>query len=277
MGEEVFAKAAQIMSRPDFVRLKEFIYSECGIKITDAKKSMLEARLNKRLTKLGIASFSQYCDYLFSREGQHHELAKMIDQVTTNKTDFFREPAHFAYLTEKAAPDLLQSRRSLVLWSAGCSSGEEPYTLAMVLSETRCPFTILATDISTRVLQKAGTAVYDAERVADIPAPLRKKYLLGSRDRTKGLFRIVPELREKVAFRRLNLLDDDYGLGTPVDIIFCRNVIIYFDKQTQARLLQKLCRYLSPRGYVFLGHSETLLGIEMPLVQMAPTIYRKVS
>ena len=276
MGEEAFAWAVvDTMSWPDFVRLKEFIYSECGIKITDAKKTMLEARLHKRLRKLGIASFSLYCDYLFSNEGRRQELAEMIDQVTTNKTDFFREPSHFAYLKEKALPDLLRSRRSVVVWSAGCSTGEEPYTLAMVLNESGCRFAILATDISTRVLEKAGSAVYDAESVADIPPALQKKYLLVSRDRERGLFRVVPELREKVTFRRLNLIDDDYGLGAPVDVIFCRNVLIYFDKQTQARLLQKLCRCLSPRGYVFLGHSETLFGVDVPLVRMAPTVYRK--
>ncbi len=263
------------LSHRDFSRLKGFIYAECGIKITDAKKTMLEARLQKRLRKLDLASFSQYCDYLFSPKGIEEELTDMINQVTTNKTDFFREPAHFAYLTGEVLPKIARIKRTVVVWSAGCSSGEEAYTLAMVLKEFGGDFVILATDISTRVLDKAKLAVYDEERIDPIPPELKKKYLMASKDRVKKLYRITPDLRAHVRFRRLNFMDDDFGFREPIDVIFCRNVIIYFDKPTQEKLLNKFYHCLSPHGYLFMGHSETLFGMDVPLIQAAPTIYRK--
>ncbi len=265
------------MSGKDFSRLKEFISRECGIKITDSKKTMLEARLQKRLRKLNMPTFSRYCEYLFSPGGLEEELKEMIDQVTTNKTDFFREAAHFEYLRNHLLPELTRIRSRIAVWSAGCSSGEEAYTLAMILDNFGCDFSILATDISTQVLERARRAVYEDERVKPIPAEFRKKYLLSSKDRTKKLYRIVPELRERVTFKRLNFMDTDFGLRDQVDIIFCRNVIIYFDKPTQERLLNRFCHYLSPYGYIFTGHSETLLGMSVPLGQIAPTIYRKTS
>jgi chemotaxis protein methyltransferase CheR len=263
------------LSSRDFTRLKQFIYTECGINLTDAKRTMLEARLQKRLKQLSIPTFSQYCDYLFSKEGQDDELTHMIDQVTTNKTDFFREPAHFDYLTRKVLPEITLTQRSVTVWSAGCSSGEEPYTLAMVLKEYGCDFMVLATDISTKVLDKAQRAVYDGEQVAPIPDAFKKKYLLKSKNPAQKLYRVIPELREHVRFRRLNFMEGDFGFREPMDVIFCRNVIIYFDKPTQERLLNKFCNYLSPKGYIFMGHSETLLGMDVPLVPVAPTVYRR--
>ncbi len=263
------------LSPRDFSRLRGFIYAECGINITDAKRTMLEARLQKRLRKLDLSSFSQYCDYLFSPKGREEELTDMIDQVTTNKTDFFREPAHFAYLTRKVLPEITRLKRRVAVWSAGCSSGEEPYTLAMVLQEFGCSFMVLATDISTKVLGRAERAVYDEQQVGPVPDPLKKKYLLKSKDPAKALYRVVPELRERVRFRRLNFMDGDFGFREPMDVIFCRNVIIYFDKPTQERLLNKFCGHLSPKGYIFMGHSETLLGMNVPLTQVAPTVYRR--
>lgn len=269
------------MSGKDFLRLKDFIYKECGINIIDSKKTMLEARLQKRLRKLDLKSFSLYCDYLFSSEGMQEELTDMIDQVTTNKTDFFREPAHFEYLSRTVLPNFARTRKKVFIWSAGCSSGEEPYTMAMVLNEFAnynrgFNFLILATDISTRVLDKARLAVYDEERISPVPSDMKKKYLLRSKDRTKSLYRIVPALREQIRFRRLNFMDSDFGFREPMDIIFCRNVIIYFDKPTQEKLLNKFCRYLSHGGYLFMGHSETLFGMNVPLTQVAPTIYRRL-
>jgi chemotaxis protein methyltransferase CheR len=273
--ETVNAVETAIMSQSDFTRLREFIYNECGITLADSKKTMLEGRLQKRLRELSLKSFSQYCDYLFSSNGFEKELTDMINQVTTNKTDFFREPAHFDYLTRKALPELGRLKKSFLVWSAGCSSGEEPYTLAMVLQEYGCHFTVLATDISTKVLEKARLAVYDEERVGPIPYDFKKKYLLVGKKRTEKLFRVVPELRERVKLRRLNFMDSDFGFPEPIDVIFCRNVVIYFDKPTQERLLNHFCRYLSPEGYIFMGHSETLLGMDVPLVPVAPTVYRR--
>jgi chemotaxis protein methyltransferase CheR len=271
------------LSARDFGRLSRFIYDTCGIKMPEVKKTMLEARLQKRLRSLELRSFSDYCDYLFAPEGQEKELVQMLDMVTTNKTDFFREPDHFAHLTQQVLPDWIKKHPGLPLsiWSAGCSSGEEPYTLAMVLSEFALKnpgfdFRILATDISTRVLEKAKTAIYPEASVEPVPKELKKKYLLRSKDRTSGMVRIVPELREKVRFRRLNFMDEDFGMREQLDIIFCRNVIIYFDRPTQEKLLQRFHRQMKMGAFIFMGHSETLSGLDVPLVSVFPTVYRKV-
>jgi len=273
---------ATLLAR-DFGRLSHFIYDTCGIKMPEVKKTMLEARLRKRLRALDMGNFSSYCDYLLSAEGQEHELVPMLDMVTTNKTDFFREPDHFEYLTQRVLPDWCQRHQGarLSIWSAGCSSGEEPYTLAMVLSEFGLghpgfDFQILATDISTRVLEKAKQAIYPEALVEPVPAGLKKKYLLRSKDRSSGMVRIVPELREKVRFRRLNFMDEDFGMRDQLDIIFCRNVIIYFDRPTQERLLQRFHRQMKPGAFIFMGHSETLSGLDVPLTSVYPTVYRKL-
>ncbi len=279
----------ETLSHKDFMRLSAFIHAECGIKITDGKKVMIEARFLKRLRVLGIKTFGDYCDYLFSPQGMECELHHMIDAVTTNKTDFFREPSHFEFLVDTVLPEMVAPRRSgvgkkLTVWSAGCSTGEEPYTLAMVINEyaQRYPdlgftWSILATDISTKVLEKAKQAVFDIERVIPIPDPLKRKYLLRSKDRKKRLVRIVPELRQMVWFRWLNFMDDDFGFQEMIDIIFCRNVIIYFDRPTQTILLNKFYRQMVPGGYLFMGHSETLHGMDVPFIQVTPTVYRKPS
>ncbi len=274
------------LSDRDFHRLSGFIQRECGIRMPESKKILLESRLQKRLRSLGLSSFSAYCDYLFSPEGLENEVVHMIDVVTTNKTDFYREPRHFEYLVQKALPELITRygsgiNRNLTAWSAGCSTGEEPYTLAMVLSEfaRKSPglnfrYLILATDISTRALEKAKKGIYEEERVAPVPLEMKKKYLLRGRNKHRGLVRIVPELRAVVKFRRLNFLED-FRMREYMDIIFCRNVIIYFERDTQEMLLNKFCQRLRTGGYLFIGHSETLNGLDLPLVQIEPTVYRK--
>jgi len=270
------------LSARDFGRLSRFIYDTCGIKMPDVKKTMLEARLQKRLRGLGMKSFGDYCDYLFSTAGMEQELVQMLDMVTTNKTDFFREPDHFDYLTQKVLPEWTSRHAGtrLAIWSAGCSSGEEPYTLAMVLSEFALShpgfdFQILATDISTRVLEKAKNAIYPEALVDPVPLALKKKYLLRSKDKANGTVRIVPQLREKVRFRRLNFMDEDFGMREQLDIIFCRNVIIYFDRPTQERLLRRFHQQMKPGAFIFMGHSETLSGLDVPLTSVFPTVYRK--
>ena len=268
----------------DFQRLCGFIHAQVGIKISDVKRTMLEGRLQKRMRVLGIATHRDYCDFLFSVQGQRQELVHMIDAVTTNKTDFFREPAHFNYLTQRILPEMLPkcAGSEFKVWSAGCSTGEEPYTLAMVLREfletqpqAMRNWDILASDISTRVLEQAQRAVYSEERIAPIAAHLRRKYLLRSRDSKASLVRIEPGLRKMLRFRRINFMDEDFGLNESFQIIFCRNVIIYFDKPTQEQLMQKFCRHLVSGGYLFLGHSESLHGFSVPLIQVAPTVYRR--
>jgi chemotaxis protein methyltransferase CheR len=207
----------------------------------------------------------------------------LIDVVTTNKTDFFREAAHFDLLVQRVIPEIWagsQSGGQLLVWSAACSTGEEPYTLAMVLSEYALArpgfrFQLLATDVSTTALAKAKLGVYSREAVRPVPPSLQRKYFMRSRDPASEQVRVVPELRQLVEFRRLNFMDEDFCLGEKADVIFCRNVLIYFDRPTQEKILQKLTRYLLPAGYVFVGHAETLHEMNIPLVAVAPTLYRK--
>jgi chemotaxis protein methyltransferase CheR len=275
------------MTDRDFSRLSIFIEKEYGIKLPFAKKTMLEGRIRKRLLALRLGSFSQYCDYLFSTQGVEDEIVHMVNVVTTNKTDFFREPNHFEFLVQSALPALIAHSgsgvgKTFMAWSAGCSTGEEPYTLAMVLAEfgeklpgLRFDFRVVATDISTRVLEKAKRAVYGEERIEPIPMALRKKHLLRNKDRALCLIRIAPEIRTLVKFRRVNLLDQEFGFREDLDIIFCRNVLIYFDREKQEKVLGKMYRLLGPGGYLFLGHSETISGLDIPFIPVAPTIYQK--
>lgn len=284
----------EVMQRPkmtekDFGRLSEFIQKELGIKMPEAKKAMLESRLQKRLRALGCDSYAEYCDYLFGPGGMQSELVYMIDLVTTNKTEFFREAAQFEYLFNTALPELVKTtgagvKRELKVWSAGCSTGEEPYTLSMVLTDfaQRYPglgfkYLVIATDISTRVLELARMGIYSAEKAESVRMDMRKKYLLRSKDSSKELVRIMPELRASVRFRRLNLMEDDFGFREPIDIIFCRNVIIYFNRETQQRLLSKFCDCIGAGNYIFVGHAETLNDFYLPLEKVAPSIYRKIA
>ena len=271
------------ISTRDYTRLCNLIYQEAGINLGVEKKVMLEARIKRRLKALEIDTYSRYCDFLFGHQGMKEELGPLIDVVTTNKTDFFREPGHFGFLTDKALPEWSAENagRQFLIWSAGCSTGEEPYTLAMVLSEYAAAhagfrFRILATAICTTVLEKAERGVYSAEAIAPVPAAFKKKYLLRSRDAATGRVRVVPELRQLVEFRRVNFMDAQYGLGEKVDAIFCRNVIIYFDRATQERILGKLTQNLLPRGYLFVGHAEALHDMDLPLQPVGPALYRRM-
>jgi chemotaxis protein methyltransferase CheR len=279
------AACTEGLSNEDFDRLRSLIYRESGINLGSDKKTMMEVRLKRRLRGLRLSSFEEYCSRVFSARGREAELVHLIDVITTNKTDFFREPAHFEFLIHKALPELARlkgaARRSLI-WSAGCSTGEEPYTLAMLLSEYAAGragfrFDILATDICTEVLAKASLGIYKAEAAAPVPPDLRRRYFMRSRDPDSELLRVVPELRAAVEFRRLNFMDADFGVCEPVEMIFCRNVIIYFDRATQNRLLEKLMRHLAPGGFFFAGHSESLQAMTLPLDPVAPSVYRKHS
>lgn len=278
--EEIF-KAK--LSNSDFNKLSTFITREYGIKMPPAKKVMLQSRLQKRLRELNIKSYKEYIDYVFSKKGIQEELIHMIDVVTTNKTDFFREPSHFEYLKNDGLPEFIanySSRRLLKAWSAGCSSGEEPYTLAIVFSEFGLnhpgfDFNILATDISSRILNRASMAIYSEDRVEVLPLALKKKYLLKSKDREKKTVRITPQLRQKIIYKRLNLMDASYDVNDMFDIIFCRNVLIYFDRNTQEQIINKLCSKLKTGGLFFLGHSESIMNLNVPLVQIKPTIFKR--
>ena len=272
------------LSPQGFARFARFITQELGIKMPEAKVPMLQSRLMRRLRKLQLGSLDEYQEYLFNSPEAKEELVHFIDAVTTNKTDFFREPQHFGYLVGSALPELSRihggSNWRLKLWCAGCSSGEEPYTLAMVLSEYAAQhagfdFSILATDISTKVLDHARTGIYDQARVEPVPLPLRRKYLLRSSNPARSLIRLVPELRSRVSFHRLNFMDADYGLREKFDVIFFRNVMIYFDKETQEAVIQKQCRNLRAGGYLFVGHSESLAGLDIPVSLVNSAVFRK--
>ncbi len=271
------------ISARDYARLSELIYREAGISLGTGKKTMLESRIRRRLQELDLPSYRSYCEYLFGPGGSRREIAHFIDVVTTNKTDFFREPRHFQFLTATGLSELAMgcaNGRALLIWSAGCSTGQEPYTLAMVLSEYAQAhpgfrFRVLATDVSNTVLRKAELAIYSSDEVQPVPPELRRKYLLRGREKGSNRVRVTPELRSLVEFRRLNFMDADYGLSEKAHAIFCRNVIIYFDRPTQERILSKLCHNLAPGGYMFVGHAETLHAMNLPLAPVAPALYRK--
>ena len=271
------------MTDKEFKRLSDFIHTEVGIKLPLSKKVMVEARLQKRLRMLGKNGYRDYFDFLFSSEGLDEELVHLIDVITTNTTEFFREPRHFEIMTEQTLPMWRSQHgtgRPFRLWSAGCSTGEEPYTLCIVLSEFASRFAgfrfnVMATDISTRVLAMAQNGIYPEERLAKMSMELKRRYFLRSKDKNKRLVRVAPEVRRIVDYRRLNFMDT-FTFPEPLDTIFCRNVMIYFDRATQERLLQKFCTQLLSGGFLFIGHSESLTGMDLPLRQHAPTVYRKI-
>jgi chemotaxis protein methyltransferase CheR len=269
------------LSDADFRKLSLFITSNYGIKLPPVKKVMVEGRLQKRLKVTGIETFDDYLEFVFSTEGKS-ELLEMIDAISTNKTDFFRESSHFDFMMNHLLPEFSKSGNRMNIWSAASSSGEEIYSLAIVMEEfnssqrNKINYNILGTDISIDILKKAVNAVYAHERIKDLPIPLRNKYFLRSKDRNVNQVRVIPELRSKVHFKRVNLMDADYDVESDYDIIFCRNVLIYFDKETQESVINKLCRKLKVGGYFFLGHSESIIGKNVPLKQLEPTIYKRV-
>ena len=272
------------LTQEEFDKLSRFIYKESGIKMPPVKRVMLQSRLQKRLRYLNMTNFKEYIDYVFSKEGLNSEIIHMLDVVSTNKTDFFREPVHFDFMSQVVLPEFMEQRttqRTMKVWSAGCSSGEEPYTIAIVLanfaeSNPGFDYSIIGTDISTQILQKAVEAVYKEERVTIIPLDTKKKYFLKSKDRSNPTVKVTANLRKKVRFGRLNFMDPYYDISETFDVVFCRNVLIYFDRETQENVIQKLCVKLKPGGYFFLGHSESIMNMEVPLKQVKPTIFKRI-
>jgi len=267
------------LSENSFARLAKFVTRELGIKMPEAKLPMVQSRLIRRTRELGFPSVEKYAEYCFNSPDAADERVHFIDAITTNKTDFFREPGHFEYLTTRVLPGF-EGGRPFRAWSAGCSSGEEPYTLAMVLSEFAAQrrgfdFAIFASDISTRVLSRAAAGVYEETQIQPVDPALRKRYLLRSRDTTRKQVRIIPELRRRVTFERLNFMDSQYYTGGSFDAIFFRNVMIYFERKTQEDVVNRMCRNLRNGGFLFVGHSESLAGLDVGLTQVGPAIYRK--
>lgn len=265
-----------------FRSIAELIEGTVGIKLPAGKRLMLEGRLQKRMRALHHDSLSEYVDRLFSDQ-MESEFVHLIDCVTTNKTDFFREPSHFSFLSDVAVPQLLRGRGggapTLKVWSAAASTGMEAYSAAMVLDSilqrgASFRFRVLGTDISTTVLQVARKAIYSRDMIAPIPAEMARRYFLSARDAARRDVRVVPELRRLVNFERMNLMDRSYPVDRDVDVIFCRNVLIYFDKPTQQRVVERLSSHLRPGGYLLVGHSESMIHQSLPgLRQVQPTIF----
>ena len=277
------ARKEDRLAERDFLRLSQFIYDYSGIKMPPNKRTMLEGRLRKRMRETGYFRFDDYCRYLFQEDGLQIEAVDLIDVVTTNKTDFFREPRHFEFMAKTALPAITARKAGAVrAWSAASSTGAEAYTMAMVMEDygERRPsfdYNILATDLSTHCLVAAHRGVFPQEMVEPVPADLRRQFILTSKDPRRREVRIHPRLRSKIAFGRLNLMDDHYAaVGEPMDMIFCRNVLIYFDKPTQAGVLKRLTDRLAAGGYLFIGHSESTQGVDLPVEQVAHTVFQKV-
>jgi chemotaxis protein methyltransferase CheR len=268
------------LSDKNFKRLAELIHGYSGIKMPSGKRTMLEGRLRRRMRVLGIPRLDAYCRFLFEDEGLETEIVHLMDAVTTNKTEFFREPAHFRFLQTTALPALAKAgRRTIKVWSAACSTGAEPYTLAMVLEEhareTRQDYAILCTDLCTQVLDQAVAGMFSESMIEPVEMDLRRRYVMRARDPSRREVRIVPQLRSRLSFARLNLMDDNYPVERDMDLVFCRNILIYFDKPTQGRVLQRLCDHIRPGGYLFLGHSESIVGLDLPVTQIANTVFKR--
>ncbi len=272
------------ISEREFRQISDLVYRHCGINLHDGKKELVRARIAKRLRLGGFGSFSGYVQHVME-DGSGQEFGELIDAISTNLTQFFRENSHFAYLTEHFLPPLLQKKRRegkrrLRVWSAGCSTGEEPYTLGMTLSETlgdempNWDIKILATDISRNVLRQAEAGVYSQKRLGDVPPALRHRHFTVTRKGDDKVFTVNDNVRRLIAFRYLNLMEP-WPFGGPFDFIFCRNVMIYFDKPTQESLVNRYWDCLEPGGLLFTGHSESLTGINHRFRYVQPTIYTR--
>ena len=274
-----------VLSDSQFYKIADFIQTNVGIKMPLEKKVMVQSRLISRIKSLNMSNFDDYINYAFSMtiEGDE-EIALLINAITTNLTNFFRENQHFEYITSKILPEFAsQGIHNVELWSAGCSSGEEPYTISIVMQEFMRTnpgkirdYSVLATDISSKVLDKAINAVYTFSSITDLPYDIKKRYFLKGNDNS-NLVRVNKQTREKVRFDRLNFMDSSYPVASPKNIIFCRNVLIYFDKPTQEKVIRKLLDHLVPGGYLFLGHSETIFGMNLPLQTVGPTTFKKIN
>ncbi len=269
------------MKLRDFERLAKLVYDQSGIRLEVQKLELLQARLRKRLKALSMDSFKEY--YTFVTEDlTGMEMVKMLDCVTTNKTEFFREHQHFEHLIKNAIPALQKNHKGdgepLRFWSAACSTGEEVYSLAMTALEVtqgRPRVKILGTDLSTKVLAKAMTGQYEAEKIEGVPEAWLSRYFKTAGEPGKKVYRVGHQLKEVVRFSRLNLNGEVYPFQSRFDVIFCRNVMIYFDLAVQQKLVDRLSACLKPGGYLYTGHSESLLRVKHNLKGVASSVYVK--
>jgi chemotaxis protein methyltransferase CheR len=273
------------ISDREFEIFRDLVHTHTGITLNAHKRPLLQARLGRRLRVLGLRTFTEYHRYLKESDPTGQELGSFINAITTNKTDFFREAHHFRYLTEQWAPALKvraarSGERLVRIWSAGCSTGEEPYTIAMAMREalgaaSGLEVRILASDLDTDVLARAETGEYSAEQTAPIPPPLLSRYFLRGRGDNVGRVRVRPELRSLVTFRRINFMDPRWPIRPGLDIVFCRNVLIYFDRPTQQRILERFLGLLKEDGLLILGHSESVHGLLDGVQHLGNTMYRR--
>jgi chemotaxis protein methyltransferase CheR len=263
----------------DFRKIVHLVMDTAGIVISERKRPFVQGRLGRRLRALGMSDFRQYCD-LLETPGGDDERANLINAVTTNHTNFFREPHHFSYLTKTILPTIAKAdgNRSgrLRIWSAGCSTGEEPYTIAMTLRDYQPSLSgwdvkILATDLDTNVVAHAAAGIYDAERMESVPSNFRKRFVTELED---GRSQMNDDLCSLISFSPLNLLQK-WPMKGPFDVIFCRNVVIYFDKATQRQLFDRYAEILKPDGWLFIGHSESLLNVTDRFDLIGRTTYRR--
>ncbi|TAL29783.1 MAG: chemotaxis protein CheR [Spirochaetes bacterium] len=263
----------------DFAKFRDIIYEESRIKLSEMKKALVQARLMMRLRELRLSDYGEYYDYL--QENYDAEIVNLINCITTNKTDFFRESKHFDFLREVVFPQFRASgKKKMRIWSAGCSTGEEPYTIAICVLDffggvPQEDIKILATDIDTAVLGVAEKGVYKESILETVERETARRYFLRGTGVNEGKYRVRDEVKSLVRFRKLNLLEEHYPMSGPFDAIFCRNVIIYFDKDTQRTLFDRFHRYVADDGYLFVGHSETLAGVTDKFTFIKSTIYRK--
>lgn len=265
-----------------FARLAEFVEGHAGIKLPASKQALVEGRLLRLLRSSSMDSIDAFCEHVLSARATAGQRRDLINALTTNKTDFFREPAHFEYLASRILPEIVHDCSGRMrCWSAAASTGMEAYTLAMVIADYArragpLDFEILATDIDTNVLKEARRGVYPLASLEPVPTQLRSRYVQRARDLRRLEGRIVPELRNRIAFGRLNLMEPRYPVGDPMDLILCRNVLIYFEKHVQAKVVARLCDNLKPGGHLMLGHSESITGLDLPLKSVANTVFRRL-
>jgi chemotaxis protein methyltransferase CheR len=272
-----------VLTEDDFKRVSQLVYEHCGINLHGGKKELVRARLAKRLRAKNFKSFAEYLDYAVN-DTSGHEFSILIDSLSTNLTSFFREIQHFDFLQKTYLPHLAEKKHKagshkIRCWSAGCSSGEEPYSLAITLLDAfagqgNWDIKVLATDISTTILQRAKEGIYEQKRIDPVSPQQRQKYLSVNRMDGEKFYEVNKLLRDVVIFRYLNLMAD-WPIGGPLDFIFCRNVMIYFDKPTQQRLIGRFYDLLDSGGLLFTGHSESLTGIKHNFKYIQPTIYAK--
>ncbi|MGF1483005.1 MAG: CheR family methyltransferase [Opitutales bacterium] len=267
------------LSDREYEYFRSIIYDHCRINLGPNKRELVKARLNKRLRALKLPNFKAYID-LLQGPNSEEEWTNLIDSISTNYTFFFREPAHFEFLYKQALPELASGGGTFRVWSSACSSGEEPYSVSIVLDQffkgQSEAYRIECTDISTRILAKAREGIFAPPQVEKIRRDWMKKYFEQGRRGNEVLFRIKEPVRGRLNFTHMNLMDRSFPWREPFQVVFCRNVMIYFDRETQEDLVQRIAQHIVPGGYLFIGHSESLTGVRHGLKLIKPSIYKKV-